>query len=129
VFAAAPRELVTLQWHGDTFDLPQGAVRLAGSTAYANQAFRVERSYGVQFHLEVSAEMAHDWTEVPEYVASLEQTLGRGGGPAFLAAIEARAEEMRDLGRGLFERWLDDVVAPGAATRGQSGTELASRPF
>ena len=111
VFGEAPHELVTLQWHGDTFDLPDGAVRLASSPAYANQAFRFERAYGVQFHLEVSAEMAREWAEVPEYVASLERTFGAEAAPTFLAAIEARADEMRSTGRALFERWLDRVVA------------------
>jgi len=53
VFAALPPAFPTLQWHGDTFDLPDGAVRLAGSPAYLNQAFRFENAYGVQFHLEV----------------------------------------------------------------------------
>lgn len=112
VFADAPTELVTLQWHGDTFDLPQGAVRLASSPAYANQAFRFGRAYGVQFHLEVSPEMARDWAKVPEYVSSLERTLGSEGRPAFLAAIEEQAGEMRAAGRDLFERWLDRVAAP-----------------
>ena len=111
VFANAPPELVTLQWHGDTFDLPDGAVRLASSPAYENQAFRVARAYGVQFHLEVSSEMAREWAEVPEYVSSLERTLGSEGGPAFLAAIEERADEMRVAGRAIFERWLDHIVS------------------
>jgi len=111
VFAGAPAELVTLQWHGDTFDLPEGAVRLARSAAYENQAFRVDRAYGVQFHLEVSPEMAREWAEVPEYVASLERTLGAEHAPAFLASIEERTDEMRAAGRALFERWLDRVVA------------------
>jgi GMP synthase (glutamine-hydrolysing) len=110
VFGEAPHELVTLQWHGDTFDLPDGAVRLAGSPAYENQAFRFERAYGVQFHLEVSTEMAREWAEVPEYVRSLERTLGVERAPEFLAAIEQQADEMRSTGRALFERWLDRVV-------------------
>jgi GMP synthase-like glutamine amidotransferase len=112
VFGGLDDALVTLQWHGDTFDLPEGATRLASSPAYANQAFRFERAYGVQFHLEVSAEMAREWAEVPEYVASLEKTLGTDGAPVFLAAIEDRAEEMRSAGRALFERWLDRVATP-----------------
>ncbi|HEX4745689.1 MAG TPA: type 1 glutamine amidotransferase [Gaiellaceae bacterium] len=112
VFGGFGESLVTLQWHGDTFDLPDGAVRLASSPAYANQAFRFQRAYGVQFHLEVSAEMAREWANVPAYVASLERTLGADGAPAFLAEIEERAGEMRSAGRALFERWLDRVARP-----------------
>jgi len=110
VFGEFDGDLVTLQWHGDTFDLPDGAVRLAASPAYENQAFRFERAYGVQFHLEVSAEMAREWAEVPEYVASLERTLGTAGAPAFLASIEENADGMRASGRKLFEGWLDHVA-------------------
>jgi GMP synthase (glutamine-hydrolysing) len=111
VFAGVPDGLVTLQWHGDTFDLPDGAVRLAGSPAYPNQAFRVLRAYGVQFHLEVTPAMAREWAAVPEYAASLEHTLGPGTAPGFMAGIEAGAPEMLAHGRALFERWLDEVVA------------------
>ena len=110
VFGGLDSSLATLQWHGDTFDLPDGAVRLASSPAYANQAFRFQRAYGVQFHLEVSAEMAREWAQVPEYVASLERTLGAEGAPAFLSEIEESADEMRSAGRALFERWLDRVA-------------------
>jgi GMP synthase-like glutamine amidotransferase len=112
VFAELPNGLVTLQWHGDTFDLPSGAVRLAGSPAYPNQAFRYANAYGVQFHLEVSDEMAQSWAGVPAYAASLERTLGPGAAGPFLASIEERSAEMRSHGRGLFERFLDTVVAP-----------------
>jgi hypothetical protein len=110
VFAGAPAELVTLQWHGDTFDLPEDAVRLAGSPAYPNQAFRYRNAYGVQFHLEVSPEMAAEWAEVPAYRASLERTLGPGNAAALVAGVTARAPEMLAAGRLLFERWLDRVV-------------------
>lgn len=42
-------------WHGDTFDLPSGAIRLASSEACLNQAFRIgEKVIGLQFHLEVT---------------------------------------------------------------------------
>jgi GMP synthase-like glutamine amidotransferase len=120
VFSALPRELVTLQWHGDTFDLPKGGVRLASSPAYANQAFRFGRAYGVQFHLEVSGDMAREWAEVPAYVDSLDRTLRRDGAQAFLEAIAERADEMRSVGRALFERWLDHVVARSGRTAAAS---------
>jgi GMP synthase-like glutamine amidotransferase len=50
------------QWHGDTFDLPNGAVRLASSDLYPNQAFRYgDRVYALQFHIEVTPAIVNDW--------------------------------------------------------------------
>jgi len=108
VFAGLPPSFPSLQWHGDTFDLPRGAVRLASSPAYTNQAFRFERAYGVQFHLEVSPSMAREWADVPEYAQSLEQSIGA---ESLLGAVDAEAEKMLAHGRTLFERWLDHVVS------------------
>lgn len=110
VFAGLPRTLPALQWHGDTFDLPGGGVRLAGSPAYPNQAFRFRNAYGVQFHLEVSPAMAREWADVPEYDAALRRVLGPDGTETIVRAVEERSGEMLQLGRMLFERFLDHVV-------------------
>ena len=49
-------------WHGETFDLPPGAVGLARSAVTANQAMRIgQRAYGLQFHVEVDEEMIESW--------------------------------------------------------------------
>ena len=54
--------LPVVHWHGDTFDVPPGAVRLASSDRYANQAFRAgPRAYGLQFHVEVDRALAAGW--------------------------------------------------------------------
>ena len=112
VMGGLPAELPTLQWHGDTFDLPDGAVLLAGSPAYPNQAFRYGRAaYGVQFHLEVKDEMAREWAEVPAYVDSLEKSLGAGSAPKLFEDFDRDAAGMRDMGRRMFERWVDVAVA------------------
>jgi GMP synthase-like glutamine amidotransferase len=111
VFVGTPRELLSLQWHGDTFDLPDGATRLAGSPAYPNQAFRVGAdAYGVQFHLEVSPALAREWADVPEYAESLERVLGPGALDRLIAELEARADGLLSHGRRLFARWLGAAV-------------------
>ena len=52
-----PERTTVFQWHGDTFDLPAGAVRLAKSAACENQAFQVNNNViGLQFHLETTPE-------------------------------------------------------------------------
>jgi GMP synthase-like glutamine amidotransferase len=112
VLSGLPRELPTLQWHGDTFDLPEGAVRLAGSPAYPNQAFRWGRAaYGVQFHLEVTGNMAREWAQVPAYVDSLERTLGPGSAEQLFADFDAASAAMQDHAREMFERWIDVATA------------------
>ena len=110
VFADAPGSFPTLQWHGDTFDLPAGATLLASSPAYPNQAFRVGRSYGLQFHIEVPLELATEWGEVPAYAESLESTLGAGGLERLLADVARQADVTVPLARRLFGRWLERVV-------------------
>jgi GMP synthase (glutamine-hydrolysing) len=112
VFAELPEELVTLQWHGDTFDLPEGAIRLAESPAYPNQAFRFgDVAYGVQFHVEVSPELAREWADVPEYAAALERVLGPGALEGLIASLERNADEMLGHASRLFERWLQTARA------------------
>jgi len=62
VLGALPAEAMVYHWHGDTFDLPPGAARLASSRLYGNQAFRIgTRAYGVQFHPEITVEMVDEW--------------------------------------------------------------------
>jgi GMP synthase (glutamine-hydrolysing) len=71
-----------LHWHGDTFDLPDGAVHLATSSRYANQAFRFgERAWGLQFHVECDAPMRRQWAKLGEH-----ELRAAGVAPTSLAA-------------------------------------------
>ena len=78
-----PEELEVFHWHGDTFELPVDAVRIAGSRACKNQGFVYQdRVVGLQFHLETTAagikqlidNCAGEITEAP-YIQNPEQML------------------------------------------------------
>jgi GMP synthase-like glutamine amidotransferase len=113
LFAGLGERFVSLQWHGDTFDLPAGAVRLASSPPVPNQAFRFgDAAYGVQFHLEVTGQMAVEWGSIPAYRESLAATLGDAAGAEFIADVERRSSELHPPARRLFANWLDLVGAP-----------------
>ena len=118
VFGAAPPRFPTLQWHGDTFDLPSGATLLATSPAYRNQAFAYRRAYGLQFHLEVSPQLASEWGEVPAYSASLEAIRGPGALDRLVEEVTEHADTTVPLARRLFGRWLEQVVGVPEKTLG-----------
>jgi GMP synthase (glutamine-hydrolysing) len=107
VFSAAPPKLNVFQWHADGFDLPRGAALLAGSLAYPNQAFRWRaHAYGIQFHLEVSPEMARTWAASPAYAAQLDVDVGRDRLAHLLVALEAHSTALGAMAESLLGRWL-----------------------
>ncbi len=65
------------QWHGDTFALPKGAVRLASSPLCNEQAFRYrDNVYGLQFHAEVTEAMIRAWMQNTGNKAELAKLKG-----------------------------------------------------
>jgi GMP synthase (glutamine-hydrolysing) len=107
VMGALPAAIDTLQWHGDTFDLPDGAVLLASSPAYPHQAYRVAVAYAVQFHIEVTEAMGEEWATVPAYAEYADRVLGPGGSDRLLVEFRAGTARMQEHARALFERWCD----------------------
>ena len=64
LFQEFPNTLKVFQWHGDTFELPKGAVRVYASEKYENQAFVYGKAVGLQFHIEVDQSMVKEWVEL-----------------------------------------------------------------
>jgi GMP synthase (glutamine-hydrolysing) len=116
VFGTLPDQFMALQWHGDTWELPESAVRMASSEAYAEQAFAVHNAYAVQFHLEIDAELATTWGDVSAYADSLEQLLGPGALPRLIEDVRRRQAQTTDQARRMFAAWLEHAVGLEPAT-------------
>ncbi len=65
LFSGIPSPFTVFHWHGDTFDIPNGAKRLAHSEMY-NQAFQYKSAVGIQFHFEVNKEIVLSWLDNTE---------------------------------------------------------------
>lgn len=97
---------VMLHWHGDTFDLPRGAVHLASTEICPHQAFRLgTRLFALQFHCELAAETIASWVrEDADFVALAN---GPGGGQRILADTALHAPGAGSVG----DRLLGNILA------------------
>ena len=100
--------LRVLNWHGDTFDLPSGATRLASTPLTPNQAF----TYGsnvlaLQFHVELAQHNMERWL--------IGHTLELAKNKVDLARMRENtaryAPATNEASRKLFNTWLDGVGA------------------
>lgn len=96
-FSSLPDEFMAFHWHGDTFDIPPNAKRLAFSKACKNQAFQYnDRVMGLQFHLESSAtsitkliENCGEEMVDGEYIQKADEVLSK---PNYIEEIESYME-------------------------------------
>lgn len=80
-----PENPEVFHWHGDTFDLPDGATRLASSQGCENQAFVYDETViGLQFHIELTVE------DIEYMLEFLADDIPRG--PYCQAEAEIRAD-------------------------------------
>ena len=96
------------QWHGDTFEIPSGAVHLATSPACANQAFRSgDKVYGFQFHLEVDAPMIERWLVTPVNKKEIEELGGKINPDIIRSETPKYIDALSDLSKRTFGGFID----------------------
>lgn len=108
LFRGAPRCFTALHWHGDVFDLPFGAVRLASSAMTERQAFcHGDDAYGLLFHLEVTR------PQLEEMVVAFADEIGAAHVSAndLLDQATAHLEALRGIGALVFDRFAERVTA------------------
>jgi GMP synthase (glutamine-hydrolysing) len=103
MFPELPSTTTVLHWHGDTFELPPGAIRLAASPGCPEQGFVVgKKCLGLQFHLETDPSLVRQFVEgqahwpTGPYVQSP---------PTILAGASAHHEKNREILYALLDRF------------------------
>jgi GMP synthase (glutamine-hydrolysing) len=91
--ALAPSTTV-LHWHGEVFDLPDGAKLLARSAKTEHQAFRHGNAWGILFHPEADFALLEAWLAVPEMVREAREALGDQGAHDLPTEAEAAEAEL-----------------------------------
>jgi GMP synthase (glutamine-hydrolysing) len=96
-----------LHWHGDTFDLPKGAVHLAESARYQNQAFAWQRhGLALQFHVEAEAHGLERW-----YIGHAAEIAGTEGVEVMGLRRDAErwAPGLAPVAARCLETWLETL--------------------
>ena len=92
------RDIEAVEWHDDTFDIPNEGVVLACSESCAHQAFRFgPHAYGLQFHPEVSPMILAEW--IKEAGESVDRS-------SFQHAVERKAGVLEAQAERLIENFL-----------------------
>lgn len=108
LFAGIPPTMQCLQWHAAAvLTPPPGGTVLASSPLCDVQAMRVgQHAYGIQFHVEVTAETVPQWAAVPAYEAALEKVLGAGAAATLAQETEARLPAFARDARTLYDNFM-----------------------
>ena len=99
IFKGVSSPVSIFQWHGDAFEIPPNAKHLAYSSLCRNQAFGIdERFFGLQFHIEVNAEIAEEWAGT--YLAEFAEE----DRPAIMKLLEKKETEPTQVAAGIANR-------------------------
>ncbi|MEW5771820.1 MAG: type 1 glutamine amidotransferase [Pseudomonadota bacterium] len=96
-------------WHGETFALPPGAIRILGNAHCANQAFVMGPHLAMQCHVEMTDEMILAWCEIGAgEIASADSPAVQA--PAEIQALNSsRLPAMRGVAETLYTRWIANL--------------------
>jgi GMP synthase-like glutamine amidotransferase len=102
-----PGEHTVFQWHYEAFELPAGAVALAGSAACPNQAFAIGPHLAMQFHVELDAEKLARWStdEGERYLSALALHGSVQSGVAMRQGAGLHLARQQLLAAHIYRRW------------------------
>lgn len=94
-----------LHWHGDQFDIPHGATRLAETAICPNQAFSYENVLALQFHLEANLDYIEHWL----VGHSCELSQAKIDPVHLRQAAKINKETLRKKSEDVFNAWFNKI--------------------
>ncbi len=104
-----PETFECFHWHGETFDLPPGAVHLFQSEQCRNQGFAFDAMLALQFHVEMTAKMVREWADINRQELAYPRS-GVQSYEAIISEADLRAVRLNAVAEVLYGRWLALVI-------------------
>lgn len=100
-----------IQWHYDAFDVPPGAVKLAGSRACPNQAWAMGPHLAMQFHIEMDDTKAREWAadEDPLWAEARAKYDTVQDSDAIVAGIGPHLAQHQRTADHIYRTWLSST--------------------
>jgi GMP synthase-like glutamine amidotransferase len=100
----------SFHWHGETFTIPPGAVRVMGNRNCENQGFVAGKNLGMQCHVEMTEQLIDSWCE-----SGAEEIAGSKASPAVQSPeqmktmMREKIVAMRRVADRLYDRWVEGL--------------------
>jgi GMP synthase-like glutamine amidotransferase len=101
----------SFHWHGETFTIPSGAVRIMGNHYCENQGFVIGNSLGMQCHVEMTEELVKSWCETGA------DEISESGGPTVQSpqrmqhGMQEKLAALREVASRLYDQWVKGLKA------------------
>jgi GMP synthase-like glutamine amidotransferase len=106
-------EFLSFHWHGETFAIPEGAVRLMQSPWCGNQAYALGKHFGMQCHVEMTQELIRTWCR--DWAKEVEALAGRVPSVQTPAEMEAgindKVRALNAVADRIYDRWISGLAS------------------
>ena len=127
LFRGLGQTLSVFQWHDDTFAVPDGGILLATGGLCRNQAFKMGScAYGLQFHMEVTADMVRAWSE--EEGAAFDARRIEEEGAAQRARFEKQAQKLGENFSRAMASYMRVTKTPGPSVEAGKDGPCSAAP-
>jgi len=104
------QSFVGFHWHGETFTIPEGAVRILASDYCDNQAFSLGKHLGFQCHIEMTEPMIREWCAIGADEIAASNTSPAVQNPDVICAESAsHLASLNQVAERVYERWIQGL--------------------